>query len=659
MWYLKRLSSSKTARDDLFYLRQGKHVVGRQTARCQLAFVDDPTLSREHATILVRYNNAVNPTENGLFLKDGVSTAKPKSSTGTFRNGERISVNFSSSSNWLPLQVGDNIHFGSAKTAFEVCQTKTKMRFATTKVSKRDLRETVVKCIDALGGVFSKEWSNEHTDCLVTTSFSSTFKVISAIAAQKKIVSCGWLQRAALTNEYRSPMDMLNACGEDDMPSGIIAAINQPSSQRRQLFAGGTYICVSAPPKDLDYLALVELCGGEILRCYDDIDAFPSPLTSRSVKNMYLLSSPGSTNGEIVAKRREAMAMTKELHRVGVTTVSHETIAKRIVVDAKISIGMPVGNSQTLSQQSMSQGFGKGTTQEHSGSARSEEGSDRGKILTSPKQHVTPLGRSTSMSRRPQSMEKGLPALIAFPTEDDGESVCLVNQNTRLLSPPPLSIEKVVPTHTPTGEKIEKIESVYEQGKNQFQRIHDKKQLLAKKKLEARLRQRSEGQQQLKKKPLAPKPILSPRDDEVENTSIDTTGIVTSEPSSNSAALTIVAVDAPHVNQNGVVWVRRNKRSRDEDTENHQDTVRYEDLIVSETSEDLETPATASISTCSSAPGPFAGSKTFKKQRVSVARKIVQYEDMYVEVLAESERSKQMRAEFEAIDRRADLAALM
>ena len=64
MWYLKRLGSPKTARDDLFYLRQGKHVVGRQTARCQLAFIDDPTLSREHATILVRYNNAVNPTEN-------------------------------------------------------------------------------------------------------------------------------------------------------------------------------------------------------------------------------------------------------------------------------------------------------------------------------------------------------------------------------------------------------------------------------------------------------------------------------------------------------------------------------------------------------------------------------------------------------------------
>ena len=136
MWFLRRVLNNNLAAGNAspttgleIYLRQGTHVVGRQKSKCSIVLPDDPELSRQHATIRVRYNGG--DGYGSVYLRDGVSVEKPSSSSGTFLNSEKVRVNWSSGDMWQPVHAGDRLIFGRQYT-FELCLLEKKLLVAAT-----------------------------------------------------------------------------------------------------------------------------------------------------------------------------------------------------------------------------------------------------------------------------------------------------------------------------------------------------------------------------------------------------------------------------------------------------------------------------------------------------------------------------------------------
>jgi hypothetical protein len=338
MWFLRRVLNNNLAAGNAspttgleIYLRQGTHVVGRQKSKCSIVLPDDPELSRQHATIRVRYNGG--DGHGSVYLRDGVSVEKPSSSSGTFLNSEKVRVNWSSGDMWQPVHAGDRLIFGRQYT-FELCLLEKKLQFVTSRVGKEEIAK-VRQQITALGATHSKVWENSKTDCLVMGSFSSTFKAVSAIAFGKPIIAVKWFDRVSIIGEHRNPFTLLESCEDSDLPPNFARRKDEQTTSRALLFAAKTFLSLSPPaPANLDYLTLAEQCGAKILRCYNGIDPLPTPLSSTTARKLLLLVSHQSEGGNALTE--ETCRKIQELKSSGVRTISKEEVA-RVIINNKYS----------------------------------------------------------------------------------------------------------------------------------------------------------------------------------------------------------------------------------------------------------------------------------------------------------------------------------
>ena len=260
MWFFRRILTNESSGADEsatafeIYLRQGTHVVGRQKSKCTIVLPDDPELSRQHATIRVRYSTS---GPGGVYLRDGVSIEKPSSSSGTFLNREKVTVNWSSGDLWQPIHPGDHLVFGR-KYTFELCLLEKKLRIASSRVGK-DETVAVRQQIAALGAQYTKVWKNLETDCLVMGTFSSTFKAVSAIAFGKPVVSTKWLKNISHVREHRDPRILLESIEDCDLPLHYTKEKADQAVSRAHLFASKTFISLMPPSQPgVDYLTLAE-----------------------------------------------------------------------------------------------------------------------------------------------------------------------------------------------------------------------------------------------------------------------------------------------------------------------------------------------------------------------------------------------------------------
>ncbi|XP_054638188.1 nibrin [Dunckerocampus dactyliophorus] len=219
------------------YLLSGKeYVVGRKN--CEILLPNDQSISRAHAHFIA--------TDQTLTLKD-------TSKYGTVVNSQRLTEN-------TPVNVksGDSVTFGVFHSKFSVAHQKL---VVCSSCLDNDGKAALSQALQLLGGTLVNTWSKACTH-LVMPSVKVTIKTISALLCCRPIVKPEFFSELSKATQQKLPPPKPERFTPDiDEPSLNEEDVNlQPDVKRKQLFAGTTFIFLSA--KQLKRLSTAVSFGG-------------------------------------------------------------------------------------------------------------------------------------------------------------------------------------------------------------------------------------------------------------------------------------------------------------------------------------------------------------------------------------------------------------